>query len=218
MPTLKINPSSKRPSSKLEYEPVDWKALGPGPIIGVDEVGRGCLAGPVVAGAALLRSDEGLQFLTDSKLLSEKQRETYAPLIEQAHWVGIGVASVEEIDAINILQASLLAMKRAVEELEKRMNAKAGHLLIDGNKAIPRFDRRQTTFVKGDLRVAPISAAAIVAKVFRDRMMRELGGQFPHYGFESHKGYASPIHKEAIAQHGPCLWHRKTFAGVKEHL
>lgn len=215
---LKKATSSKAKLLALEFEPVDWKVLGPGPIIGVDEVGRGCLAGPVVAGAALLRSEEGLEFLTDSKLLSEKQREEYAPLIEQAHWVGIGVASVEEIDSINILQASLLAMRRAVEELEKKMNAKAGHVLIDGNKAIPRFQRRQTTFVKGDLRVAPISAAAIVAKVFRDRMMRELGGQFPHYGFESHKGYASPVHKKAIADHGPCLWHRKTFAGVKEHL
>ena len=214
----KENKSKSGPSALPLYEKVDWKAYGPGPIIGVDEVGRGCLAGPVVAGAALLRSDACLEFLTDSKLLSEKQRETYAPQIESAHWVGIGVASVEEIDSINILQASLLAMRRAVEELEKKINARAGHVLIDGNKMIPRFERRQTTFVKGDLRVAPISAAAIVAKVFRDQMMRELGEQFPHYGFQGHKGYASQTHKKAIEEHGPCQWHRKTFSGVKEHL
>lgn len=204
--------------NQLHLEIVDWKSLGPGPVIGVDEVGRGCLAGPVVAGAALLRSDDEVSFLTDSKLLSEKQREEIAPRIERAHWVGIGIASVEEIDSINILQASLLAMKRAVEELEKKMGESAAHVLIDGNQKIPRFERKQSTFIKGDLRVAPISAAAIVAKVYRDRLMRDLGEKYPVYGFQNHKGYACASHKKSIEEHGPCVWHRRTFSGVKEHL
>jgi ribonuclease HII len=198
--------------------PVNWKILGPGPLFGVDEVGRGCLAGPVVAGAACLLSDELVDEMTDSKLLSEKQREDLAPRIQEKHLVGIGFASVEEIDEINILQASLLAMKRAVHELEKQMKRKAGHLLIDGTFKIPGLRTKQTTYVQGDLRVAPISAAAIVAKVYRDRWMKEIGKEHPHYGFEEHKGYASPKHRRAIADHGPCLWHRKTFSGVREYL
>lgn len=208
--------TSKNFSVKEPLEPVDWKALGPGPLIGVDEVGRGCLAGPVVAGAALLLSDELIHELTDSKLLSEAQRENLAPRIEKAHLVGIGFASVEEIDRINILQASLLAMKRAVEALEEKAGQKASRLLIDGTFRIPGLSSPQSTFVQGDLRVAPISAAAIVAKVYRDRWMKEIAREYPHYGFEAHKGYGSPKHREAIARLGPCKWHRLSFKGVKE--
>lgn len=197
---------------------VDWNQYSPTPIIGVDEVGRGCLAGPVYAAAACLKSNDLIEHLTDSKLLSEKRREELAPQILQAHWVAIGFATVEEIDSINILQASLLAMKRAVENLEKQMQMKAGHILVDGTFKIPKFSRQQTTLVQGDLRCAPISAASIVAKVTRDRLMKEFGVQYPSYGFEKHKGYASPTHREAIEKWGPCLIHRKTFAGVKEWL
>lgn len=204
--------------TEQHFEIINWKDYGPAPIIGVDEVGRGCLAGPVVAGAVLLQSDLYLEKLTDSKLISEKQRSALAPLIESAHLVGIGVASTQEIDEINILQASLLAMKRAVLELEKKIGVEAGHLLIDGTFRIPNFERKQTCFIKGDLRVQPISAASIVAKVYRDQLMCELAEEYPEYGFEKHKGYASAIHKKAIQEVGPTVWHRKSFRGVKEYI
>ncbi len=202
-------------TAKPEYEKIDWRSFSPGPVIGVDEVGRGCLAGPVYASAVIFRSDILSDLVTDSKLLSEKRRDELAEQILKEHHVGIGYATVEEIDQINILQASLLAMKRAVEQL----NVKGGHVLIDGNQKIPNLlGFQQTAVIKGDLRVATISAASIVAKVTRDRLMAELGETFPHYGFSSHKGYSTQAHKAAIAQHGPCFAHRKTFAGVKEHL
>ena len=201
--------------SKPEYEKINWREFSPGPVIGVDEVGRGCLAGPVYAAAVIFRSDILSDLVTDSKLLSESRRDELAEQILKEHHVGIGSATVEEIDEINILQASLLAMKRAIEQL----NVKGGHVLIDGNQKIPGLQGfEQTTVIKGDLRVATISAASIVAKVTRDRLMKELGDQFPHYGFSSHKGYSTQAHKAAIAQHGPCFAHRRTFAGVKEHL
>ncbi len=205
-------------SNEIQFEKVDWKTFSPVPVVGVDEVGRGCLAGPVYAAAVCLKDDSLVTSLTDSKLLSEKKREEMMPLILEHHWTGLGFASVEEIDSINILQASLLAMKRAVENLEKAMGCKTGHLLVDGNLKVPGLMMKQTTLVKGDLRCAPISAASIVAKVTRDRLMKDLGKQYPQYGFEGHKGYAAPTHKKAIEEIGPCIHHRRSFAGVKEHL
>ncbi len=202
----------------VEYELVDWKTFSPGPVVGVDEVGRGCLAGPVYASAVCLKSDHLADQLTDSKLLSEKRREELMPMILDHHWVGIGFATVEEIDELNIFHASMLAMKRAVENLEKEMKMPTGHLLVDGSFKVPGLTCQQTALVKGDLRCAAISAASIVAKVTRDRLMKELAQKYPHYGFEAHKGYASPVHRKAISDVGPCLVHRKTFAGVKEHL
>ncbi len=204
--------------SEIEYERVDWKSLRPGPIVGVDEVGRGCLAGPVVAAAACLQSDELCEGLKDSKLMSEKQREELAPLIQIKHLVGIGFASVEEIDELNILQASLLAMKRAVLNLDLKMAKPTGRLLVDGTFQVPGLSMPQATFIKGDLRVAPISAASIVAKVYRDQWMKKIGQDFPYYGFQAHKGYGSKQHKQAIIEHGPCEWHRKTFRGVREFI
>ncbi len=202
-------------SSKLVLEKIDWREFSPAPIIGVDEVGRGCLAGPVYAAAVIFRSDLLNDLVTDSKLLSEKRREELAEQILKEHHVGIGSASVEEIDQINILNAALLAMKRAVEQL----GVTTGHILVDGNKKIPHLPSfAQTTIVKGDLRAAPISAASIVAKVTRDRLMKELGAQYPVYGFEVHKGYSTPVHKQSIVTHGPCIQHRTTFAGVKEFI
>lgn len=209
---------AKSKSKEVILEKVDWKVFQPGPIVGVDEVGRGCLAGPVYAAAVCLKDDSVVDALTDSKLLSEKRREELAPLILQHHWVGLGFATVEEIDAINIFQASMLAMKRAVENLEAAMGAKTGHLLVDGNFKVPGLARLQTTLVKGDLRCSPISAASIVAKVTRDRLMKDLAQKYPYYGFENHKGYAAPTHKKAIEDRGPCVHHRRSFAGVKEHL
>jgi ribonuclease HII len=185
-------------------------------VIGVDEVGRGCLAGPVYAAAVCFKSNKLSNLVTDSKLLSEKRREELAVEILALHHVGLGFATVEEIDEINILQASLLAMKRAVEKLE----IVTGHILIDGNQKIPHMPAHfeQTTVVKGDLRVALISAASIVAKVTRDQLMKTMALQYPHYGFESHKGYSTRVHMQSIATHGPCVHHRRTFAGVKEHI
>lgn len=199
----------------LELPKIMWREFSPSPIIGVDEVGRGCLAGPVYAAAVIFKSDELIDLVTDSKLISEERREELAELICKAHHVGIGSATVEEIDELNILQASLLAMKRAIEAL----GVKGGHVLVDGNQKIPNLlGYEQTTIIKGDLRAAPISAASIVAKVTRDRLMKELGVQYPVYGFEAHKGYSTPVHKNSIVEHGPCIVHRKTFAGVKEYL
>lgn len=201
---------------KIELAKIDWKDFSPGPVIGVDEVGRGCLAGPVYAAAVIFKSDSLSDLVTDSKLLSEKRREELIEQITQEHLVGIGSASVEEIDELNILNAALLAMKRAVENL----GVNSGHVLVDGNKKIPGLASGflQTTVVKGDLRVAPISAASIVAKVTRDRLMKELGAQYPVYGFEVHKGYSTATHMQSILTNGPCVVHRRTFSGVKEYL
>ena len=206
----------RRPASKtkLVYEPFDYSALLPNPIIGVDEVGRGCLAGPVFAAAVILPADFSIEGITDSKLLSEARREILAELIHSQCHVGIGFASVGEIDRLNILQASLLAMKRAIENLEVGI----GHVLVDGNQRISNLEGyRQTTVIKGDLRATPIGAASIVAKVARDTMMKRLAETHSVYGFEKHKGYASSVHIEAIQKYGPCVHHRSTFAGVREH-
>lgn len=205
--------SAKQKASELPK--ILWREFSPAPIIGVDEVGRGCLAGPVYAAAVIFKTDELSDLVTDSKLISEERREVLAEMICKTHHVGIGSASVEEIDELNILQASLLAMKRAIEAL----GVKSGHVLVDGNQKIPNLQGyEQTTIIKGDLRAAPISAASIVAKVTRDHLMKDLGVQYPVYGFEAHKGYSTPVHKNSIATHGPCIVHRRSFAGVKEHL
>ncbi|MFM6929569.1 MAG: ribonuclease HII [Bdellovibrio sp.] len=205
----------KTPNERVDLPRIDWRKFGPEPVIGVDEVGRGCLAGPVYAAAVIFDSGELQNTVTDSKLLSEERREELALLIKEKHKVGIGYATVEEIDEINILQASLLAMKRAIENL----GVTSGHVLVDGNQKIPNLvGFEQTTVVKGDLRVAPISAASIVAKVTRDNLMKELGVKFPVYGFKEHKGYSTPVHKKSIVEHGPCDHHRKSFAGVKEYV
>lgn len=214
--TSKKKTSAKVSSDiKLDLPEIAWRDFEPAPVIGVDEVGRGCLAGPVYAAAVIFKSALLNDQVTDSKLLSEERREELADLILKEHHVGIGYATVEEIDEINILQASLLAMKRAVLQLGE----KTGHVLIDGNQKIPNLNEFvQTTVVKGDLRVPVISAASIVAKVTRDRLMKQLAEQYPGYGFESHKGYSTVLHKNCIQEQGPCEVHRKTFSGVKEYL
>lgn len=207
-------PARKPKSSPAIYEPFEWKGLLPAPIIGVDEVGRGCLAGPVFAAAVILPPDFSVEGITDSKLLSETRREKLAELIHDNAHVGIGFASVGEIDRLNILQASFLAMRRAIENLGVGM----GHVIVDGNQKIPALEGfRQTAVIKGDLRATPIGAASIVAKVARDTLMKKLGEKYPVYGFEKHKGYASPVHLAAIQANGPCVQHRSTFAGVREH-
>jgi ribonuclease HII len=198
----------------LAFEPFDWLSVRPAPIIGVDEVGRGCLAGPVFAAAVILPAGLLIPGITDSKLLSETRREALAEWIHDHASVGIGFASVGEIDRLNILQASFLAMQRAIENLA----VGPGHVLVDGHQQIPRLEGfRQTAVIKGDLRALPIGAASIVAKVARDTLMKKLGEKYAVYGFEKHKGYASSLHLEAIQKHGPCVHHRSTFAGVREH-
>lgn len=191
------------------------------PIVGVDEVGRGCLAGPVVAGAVIFSAKPVPVGLTDSKLLSEKQRDQLFPqIIEHHHW-GLGFASVEEIDAINIFQASLLAMRRALTELKKNIskhNLNIGFILVDGAFEIPGVTEDQAAVIKGDLRVPAIAAASIIAKVHRDRLMKEMDEVYPGFGFAKHKGYASAYHRQAIQKSGPCTEHRKTFKGVKEYV
>ena len=202
-------------SKKIIYDPFEWQGLAPAPIIGVDEVGRGCLAGRVYAAAVILDESKNLDIYTDSKKLTAKRREELTEIILKDHQWGLGFASVEEVDEINIFRAALLAMKRAVEEL----GVSSGHVVVDGSHTIPDLvGFAQTSLVKGDLRCAPVAAASILAKVTRDKYISDLGEEFPQYGFEGHKGYATKVHKEAIKLHGPCRVHRKTFAGVKEYL
>lgn len=199
----------------VAYEKIDWRKIKPAPVIGVDEVGRGCLAGPVYAGAAILLSTDIEAELTDSKLLSEDKREKLSVSILKYHKVCVAWASEEEIEKLNIFQASLLAMKRAVEGL----GVSSGHLLVDGKFPIPGMKNFvQTPLIKGDLRATPISAAAICAKVARDHWMHSLSKEYPGYGFEKHKGYATEEHRTAIQKLGPCLVHRRTFGGVREYL
>ena len=187
-------------------------------IIGVDEVGRGCLAGPVYASAVYLRHTDNNSSFKDSKALSPKKRQEISQLVQVEHEFAIGIASVEEIDELNILQAALLAMKRAVEELmSKNTLLKEALVVIDGNQKIPNFSVQQRTVIGGDSVVPAISAASIVAKVARDQRMVEIAKEFPQYGFEVHKGYGTQAHRKAIAEHGPCVWHRRSFKGVEEH-
>lgn len=199
---------------KLNLGPYDWRAHGHP--IGVDEVGRGCLAGPVYAAAVVLGPKAPIDQLTDSKLLSEKRRDELSELIFNTCDVALGFATVEEIDEINILKASLLAMKRAVLKLEAKH--KTNVILIDGRDKIPVLERNQIPIIKGDLRAAPIGAASIVAKVARDSLMKELDVQYPGYGLADHKGYSTAVHMQAIQRLGPTPIHRSTFKGVKEYL
>lgn len=217
----------KAPIKSIEgaWEPIDWRAYGPC-VIGVDEVGRGCLAGPVYASAVLFTHDGLKVQLTDSKLLTEEERERLADRIREAHPVETAFATVEEIDELNILWASMLAMRRAVEQLEARLAGTewAAHvgkapIVVDGRMRIPDLAvERQIPLVKGDLRCAPVSAASIAAKVARDRHMKDQALAYPHYGFEKHKGYGTPVHQAALAAHGPCALHRRSFGTVKELL
>ena len=176
-------------------------------ICGVDEAGRGPLAGPVCAAAVILPKNLILPGLNDSKKLTDKKRRELFPIIkEQALAYGIGFASEKEIDEINILQATYLAMERAIAQLE----GKADYALIDGNRA-KDFGLPLRTVVKGDSLSANIAAASVLAKVTRDDLMLELAREYPQYGFEVHKGYGTKQHYEALRQHGHCKIHRLSF-------
>ena len=176
-------------------------------ICGVDEAGRGPLAGPVCAAAVILPKGLVIPGLTDSKKLTDKKRRELMPVIkEQAIAYGIGFASEKEIDEINILQATYLAMERALAQLE----GKAALALIDGNRA-KDFGLPVKTVVKGDSLSANIAAASVLAKVTRDDIMVEMAQKYPEYGFEIHKGYGTKAHYAALTEHGPCEIHRMTF-------
>lgn len=183
-------------------------------VCGIDEAGRGPLAGPVCAAAVVLDPKRPIEGLNDSKQLSEKRRDALAPLIQdRAIAWAIGWASVEEIDAVNIRQANFLAMKRAFAGLA----VKPTHALVDGNDP-PPISCKVTTIIGGDALEACISAASILAKTARDALMVELCAQYPGYGFSKHKGYGSAAHMEALKRLGPSPVHRRTFAPVRALL
>jgi ribonuclease HII len=179
---------------------------------GVDEAGRGPLAGPVVVAAVILPSVYELEGLDDSKRLSALKRERLAPLIEsQAIAFKVELVEVDEIDRVNILQATLNGMKRAVEKLEPA----PGRAMVDGNRA-PRVSCEVETIVGGDRLIPSISAASVLAKVYRDRLMQSMHLLYPEYGFDRHKGYPTAYHLERLNKLGPCPIHRKSFAPVRE--
>jgi len=196
----------------LEQKSLDWDL--PGLVAGVDEAGRGPLAGPVFAAAVMLDDLLPIKGLADSKKLTPKKREHLYEIIKaQALCFCVATASVEEIDQLNILQATLLAMQRAV----KGLRLKPSKVLVDGNR-LPVLDIRAEAIVKGDSTVPSISAASILAKVERDRWCVEVDAQFPNYGFLTHKGYGTQMHLRALQEHGPCVLHRRSFAPVTKLL
>lgn len=176
-------------------------------ICGIDEVGRGPLAGPVVACAVILPKDCDILYINDSKKLSEKKREAlYEEIMVKAEAVGIGIVGPERIDEINILQATYEAMREAISKLDIQPD-----LLLNDAVKIPGVDIPQVSIIKGDAKSASIGAASIVAKVTRDRMMVEYDSIFPEYGFAGNKGYGTAVHIEALKQHGPTPIHRRSF-------
>ena len=189
-------------------------ALGNGPVIGVDEAGRGPWAGPVVAAAVLLDPARIPAGIADSKELDADERSAlYATIIATSRY-GVGIAEVERIDRDNILNATMWAMSEAVRQLQATTGERAKLALIDGDRA-PRLSIKARTVVKGDAKCLSIAAASIVAKVTRDRMMIEQAAQFPGYGFERHKGYGTKEHQEAIALRGVCALHRRSFKPIQ---
>jgi ribonuclease HII len=198
-----------RKSSTPEQLGLDWSV--PGLVAGVDEAGRGPLAGPVVAAAVILDARAPIRGLADSKTLSPARRERlYDEICAKALALAIAEASVEEIDCLNILQATLLAMRRAVEGLRLLPR----QVLVDGNR-LPILSVPAQAIVQGDAKVPAISAASILAKVHRDRLCAQLHLQWPQYGFDGHKGYPTAAHLLALRQHGACPAHRRSFGPVK---
>lgn len=200
-----------RLDAMLNFERVLWRA-GVQHIAGVDEVGMGPLAGPVIAAAVIFPPHAQLHGIDDSKRLDLEQRtDAERRIREVAVGIGIGRAEVDEIDSVNIYHAGLLAMRRAVEALPMRPQ----HVLVDA-RSIPGVDVPQNCFNKGDGIDFSIAAASIIAKTHRDRLMDELAHSYPVYGFERHKGYSTPEHQDAIRAHGPCAIHRKSFTYIRE--
>ncbi|TFZ08020.1 ribonuclease HII [Ramlibacter humi] len=194
---------TKGEQARLAWDPAGLMA-------GVDEAGRGPLAGPVVAAAVILDDGKRIRGLADSKVLTALTRERlYDQIMDKALCCSVAEASVAEIDELNIYHATMLAMKRAVEGLR----LKPVKVLVDGN-ALPRIEVLAEAIVGGDAKVKSISAASILAKVHRDRLLAKLHDEYPQYGFASHKGYSTPEHLAALRAHGACVHHRKFFAPV----
>lgn len=201
-------PSKKSSRAELRQQRLDWDPVGL--LAGVDEAGRGPLAGPVVAAAVILDDSKRIRGLADSKVLTPLARDRlYDQIREKALCCAVGEASVAEIDTLNILHATMLAMRRAVEGLR----LKPIKVLVDGNR-LPTLDVLSEAVVGGDAKVKSISAASIVAKVTRDRLLAQLHEEFPQYGFATHKGYGTREHLEALRMHGPCVHHRRHFSPV----
>ena len=193
---------------RAEQAPLDWDS--PGLIAGVDEAGRGPLAGPVVAAAVILNPAKRIRGLADSKVLSPQKRERlHDEIMDKALCCAIAMATVQEIDTLNILQATLLAMRRAVEGLR----LPPALVMVDGNR-LPVLPMRAEAVIDGDAKVKAISAASILAKVHRDRWCAEIDAQWPQYGFAAHKGYGTAAHLAALREHGACEHHRRSFAPV----
>jgi ribonuclease HII len=205
-------PRPKRTASSTVSAQVTLNFDSPLDIVcGVDEAGRGPLAGPVVAAAVILDPKRRIRGLDDSKALSAKTREAlYEKIVERSLSFCVASASVEEIDRLNILHATMLAMKRAIEGLSVTPTLAR----IDGNRC-PMLAVRSEAVIGGDAQVPAISAASILAKVTRDRMLFELHERFPMYGFDAHVGYGTPQHLAALSEHGPCEHHRRSFAPVR---
>lgn len=190
----------------LEFEK-EALAKGYKSVCGVDEAGRGPLAGPVCAAAVILPEGVIIDGVNDSKKLSEKKRESLFDVIrEQALSYSIAYATVDEIEEINILNATMLAMRRAIDGLD----IKADYAMIDGNR-LPQLDIDAECIVKGDAKSMSIACASILAKVSRDRLLYKYAEEYPMYGFDKHKGYGTKVHREAILKYGPCPYHRKSF-------
>lgn len=208
-------PSRKSSRSRpARYEQLGLGFDTPGLMAGVDEAGRGPLAGPVVAAAVILDDLQPIRGLADSKALTALRRERlFDEIRARALCCSVAQASVEEIDRLNILQATLLAMRRAVEGLR----LKPQRVLVDGNR-VPVLPVPVEAIVKGDAKVPAISAASILAKVTRDRLCAELHERFPQYDFDGHKGYPTPLHLSALREHGPCPEHRRSYAPVRACL
>jgi len=205
--------SEDKPLDRLKYERT-LRTKGARHIAGIDEAGRGALAGPVAAAAVVLPPDTFIERVDDSKKLSPELREELFPIImETAVAVGIGIAAREVIDRFNIRRATQMAMTAAVLDLPLTPDA----LLIDA-MYLPKLQIHQESIIKGDNLSHTIAAASIIAKVARDNIMRYYHESYPDYRFDQHKGYATRNHLESIKVHGPCVLHRKTFRGVKEHL
>lgn len=191
----------------LDRETVLWRT-GYEHVAGVDEAGRGCLAGPVVAAAVIFRQGDCIDGVTDSKLISKDDRADLARCIEErALGVGVGMCSPKEVDRLNILWAAMEAMRRAVTNLIPRPH----YLLVDGNRCFPDCDWPYEAVVKGDLRCHSIAAASIIAKVTRDRLMHRLHDEYPVYSWHTNVGYPTADHYAALEKHGPTPYHRRTF-------
>lgn len=214
-----MTPSKVPPQQSSFFQEPRWlethyQSQGYTLIVGVDEAGRGPLAGPVVAASAVLPTDHTLEGLDDSKKLTEKQRDDlFHQIHDQALALGVGVVSAAEIDQLNILQASLKAMRLSLDQLRKKMTGTPDIVLVDGNQSF-ESDLKIVPVVKGDSRSQNIAAASIVAKVLRDRIMVAYDSLYPSFGFAKHKGYPTPTHKQTVLELGPTPVHRLSFRGV----